>query len=268
MSNINFLSKPVACAMTRCPTKRQSCTNDQGLQKSGLYTLSDVLSGEPGYRFIRRESSGAETYRIACIGWVHRSAYDNVLGDHSEHTRVWRVPVYGTRLLRRLLDAHSWLAHYFPGQRMDPLYSPVTRIVNVIKGRTGEIRLAGFQTLDELRHTIETAHSERRCVGTDGAPVIDSTLLGVFDEAKSLRAFWISLIHRSQGGYLIARFEKIKSSAYADVLYSGLINYFWFWHDLNALEGECTVPAMTLCFCRLFHQGPMDSAIIAAPPVD
>lgn len=151
---------------------------------------------------------------------------------------------------------------------MDPFCSPVTRIINVIKGRTGEIRLAGFQALDELHPTIETAHSERRCVGTDGAPVIDSTLLRVLDKAKSLRAFWISLIHRSQGGYLSTQFEKIKSCAYADVLCSGLINHFWFWHNFNALEAECTVPAMTLCFCHLFHQGSMECAIIAAPPVD
>jgi hypothetical protein len=43
------------------------------------------------------------------------------------------------------------------------------------------------------------------------APVIESTLSGVFEEAKPLRAFWLSLIHRSQGEDLITRFEKIKS---------------------------------------------------------
>jgi hypothetical protein len=150
---------------------------------------------------------------------------------------------------------------------MDPFYSPATRIVNVVRGRTGEITLAGFQALDELHHTIETAHSERRYIGTDGAPVIESTLSGVFEEAEPLRAFWISFIHRSQGEYLITRFEKIKSSAYADVLCSGLINHFWFWHEFNASEAECTVPAMALCFDHLFHQGPMGCAIIVAPPV-
>ena len=37
------------------PRKFMFDTNDKSLQKSGLYTLNDVLSGEPGYRSIRRE---------------------------------------------------------------------------------------------------------------------------------------------------------------------------------------------------------------------
>lgn len=243
-------------------------TNREDLQEFGLSILSDAFSGEPGYRFIRHESSVTEMYRTACIGRVHRSAYDYITGDHSEHLRSWRVSFDETSLLPRLLDAQSWLAHFFPGQHMDTYYAPVARVVNVFDRCTGELRVAGFESLDKLYNTIELSYYARECVGPDGILSIGPSKLRLFLEgSEPFRVFWETLVRFSQGEYLHTRFDRIKSSAFADILCSGIIKYFWLrkFHFDDSQEA-CMIPAMTLSFDHLLHQGPTAHAAVAARP--
>lgn len=147
----------------------------------GLCILGDPLSGNIGFRSIKHDPGldAAETYETTCIGWVHRSAYDYILGKNSEYTQSWRNSVDEEKLLRRLLDAMSWLARYFPGNHMLSSYGPTAQVVNVFKDRTDEIAVAGFQALDKLRETIEAAYCEEGLIGFEKFPwsVLSSTRL-------------------------------------------------------------------------------------------
>ena len=245
-------------------------TSRPDLQKFGLCILSDALSGEPGYRSIRQESSVTEMYPTACIRWVHRSAYDYITGDHSGHIRSWKVSTDETSLLRRLLDAQSWLAQYFPGQHMDLEYAPVARVVIVFHRCTGDLRVSGFESLDKLYDTIQLSYYGGECVGPDGMPAIGSSELRLFIQGiDPLRAFWRILIGSSQGEYLHTRFDRIKRSAFADILCSGIIKDFCFCKSFNhfdASQEECMMPAMTLSFDHLLHQGSMGCTAVATRP--
>lgn len=241
--------------------------NDRILTRLGLGILSDTTSDHVGYRSVSPETDLTETYRTACIGWVHRSAYDYVLGDHSDYASTWQICVDEPEFLLRLLNAQSWLAHYFPGQHMDFYYAPVARLVSIFDRSLGELKVAGFEALDKLYETIEVSYLGGGYVGSDGSPVTGATLSLFLEGNEPIRAFWIILVRYSQGDYVITRFDRIRSSAYVDMICSGMIRYFWFWDAWNYIDAsqvECMMPAMTLSFDHLFDQGPLGCAAFAA----
>ena len=59
------------------------------LETEDFDILTDALSGDVGYRSISFETCLTKGYSRNCIQWVHRSAYDYILGDHSDHVRSW-----------------------------------------------------------------------------------------------------------------------------------------------------------------------------------
>ncbi|GAB7324278.1 hypothetical protein MBLNU13_g08249t1 [Cladosporium sp. NU13] len=226
------------------------------LQEVEVDTPSDMPSVSP-------ETSLTETNRTTCIGWVHRSAYDYILGDHSEHFSSWQNSVNEERLLGRLLEAQSWLAHHLPGQHVDYICAPAMRIVDVFEGHKGDIKTAGFQALDKLYDTIQASYDRGRCNDLDQSPVFGSKLHRIHEEeAEPLRLFWMSLAKRLQNDYIVTRFDKIKSSAHADLLCSGLIQHYWFWDKHKS--SQCMISATTLIFDHLLSQGPMGDLVIAA----
>ena len=172
------------------------------------------------------------------------------------------------KLLRRLLEAQSWLAHYFPGQHASQYCAPVSGIASVIKDRTGDIQIAGFQALDKLYDTIEAAYYRggcKSCSDLHRSREIGSKLCQIFDETAPLLAFWTDLADRSQGEYLVTRFDRIRSSAYADILCTGLVSHCWTSGVLNPFDyAESNLPAMTLSIDHLFDQGPMGDAVVTA----
>jgi len=243
-------------------------SDDDDLQEFGLDILSNPLSSGVGQRSFSHATNITETYTTTCIGWVHRSAYDYVFGDHSEHVRSWQNAVDEESFLRRLLDAQSWLAHYFPGQHMDPVRAPVSRIINVFEGRTGEIKLAGLQALDKLLDKIEASYyGGGGCHDQDQSFAIGSKFYRIYEEAWALRAFWMNVVNRSQDEYFISRFDKIRFSACADLICSGTIQHYWFW-DIYHPSNWPRLPAMTLSFDHLLNQGPRDDVIVAAHQAD
>jgi len=240
-------------------------TDDRDLQKFGLCILSDARSGDVRHHSVILEPSVAQIYRTSCIRWVHRSAYDYILGGHSEYARSWTT-ADEVKLLRHLLDSQLWLAYYYPGQHMDPIYAPVAHLINVFEGRTGDITIAGYEALDELHDTIQASFYGGGCNDLEQSPMFGSKLRRTYEEAELLRAFWMSVATRSQDDYLITRFHKIKSSLYADLLCSGLIQHCWFWDKYN--PSKCRIPVMMLSFDHLLNQGSMGNSVIAAHQSD
>jgi hypothetical protein len=245
-------------------------SNILDLQRSGLAILSDAASGHVGYRSVSHEADLMKTYQTTCIGWVHRSAYDYILGDHSDYARSWRISVDEPKFLLNLLNAQSWLAHYFLGQHMDPLYSPATRLMDVSNSCAGKLKVAGFEALDKLYDTIEVSYYEGGCIGPDGGLVTGAKLRLLLEGHEPLRTFWIALVYFLQGEYLITRFDRIRSSSHVDIICSGMIHYFWLWISWNAIDAsqvECMMPAMTLSFDHLLDQGPMGCVAVVARPI-
>jgi hypothetical protein len=239
--------------------------NDKDHPNAGLYILSDVLTADGGYRRTIHEPNLTEMHKIPCVGWVHRSAYDYILGDHSECARSW-TDVGEAKLPRQLLSSQLWLACYFPGQHNHVIFAPVARIVSVFEGHAGEITIAGFQALDKLHDLMEVSCCGGGHNDSDSSPVIGSRLNQMLEEAEPLRAFWATILRLSRGNYFLTRFDKIKSSAHVDVLCSGLLCHRWFWQESGASEAERIMPALLWSAHHLCNQGPMGCTIVAAQP--
>ena len=130
----------------------------------------------------------------------------------------------------------------------------------------GRIVCAGFQALEKLHDTIEASYYGQGCIGHDRCCVTGSKLHRIFREAGPLRAFWMNLFARSETEYLITHFDAIRSSVYAELFCSGLICEFWYWYSPILSEDKFSIPAITLSFDHLFHQGPMGQIVVAARP--
>ena len=156
---------------------------------------------------------------------MHRLAYDYIFGDHSEHFLSWQSSV-NERLLGRLLEAQSWLAHHLLDQHVDCICAPAMRIVDVFEGHTGDIKTAGFQALDKLHNTIDASYDGGTYNDPDQSPAISSKLHRIHEEAEPLRLFWMSLAKRLQNDHVVTRFEEIRGGAYADLLCSGLVQHY------------------------------------------
>jgi hypothetical protein len=239
--------------------------NDQDHPHAGLYILSDALTGNVGYHPIIHEADLKEMHKITCVGWVHRSAYDYIVGDHREYARSW-IDVDEAKLLSQLLNSQLWLACYFPGQHMHNIFAPVARIVSVFEGQTGEITIAGFQALDKLHDLIEASCCGRGSNDSNRSLAIGSRLYQMLEEAEPLRAFWTTILRLSRGNYLLTRFDKIKSSAQVDILCSGVLCHPWFWQESGASEAERMMPVLMWSAHHLFNQGSMGCNIVAARP--
>jgi hypothetical protein len=85
------------------------------LRQFGLCVLKDMSSGKPYYQSVRLSNSGIllELEPLS-LGWVHRSAYDCILGDLSDVKDSWTDSMDEDKLLRDLLNAKLWLSCYYP----------------------------------------------------------------------------------------------------------------------------------------------------------
>jgi hypothetical protein len=231
------------------------------LRQFGLCVLKDMSSGKPYYQSVRLSNSGIllELEPLS-LGWVHRSAYDCILGDLSDVKDSWTDSMDEDKLLRDLLNAKLWLSCYYPAQHMSCYNGPVQQIASLVEIHGDTMRQETYQALDELHDTMQSSYYGRSCADMEKSKFVRSKNHHIYKEAKPLRTFWLVVTSRGLGDYLLTRFDKIKSSEYVDILCSGLL----YFRSLVSLDTKILMPSLTLSLDHLLAGGPMGHSNIAA----
>jgi hypothetical protein len=231
------------------------------LRQFGLCVLKDMSSGKPYYQSVRLSNSGIllELESLS-LGWVHRSAYDCILGDSSDVKDSWTDSMDEDKLLRDLLNAKLWLSCYYPAQHMSCYNGPVQQIASLVEIHGDTMRQEIYQALDELHDTIQASYYGRPCADMERSKFAKSKNHHIYKEARPLRTFWLVVTSRGLGDYMLTRFDKIKSSEYVDILCSG----FLYFRSLVGLDTKILMPSLTLSLVHLLADGPMGHSNIAA----
>jgi hypothetical protein len=231
------------------------------LRQFGLCTLKDMSSGKPYYQSVRLSNSGIllELEPLS-LGWVHRSAYDCILGDSSDVKHSWTNSMDEDKLLRDLLNAKLWLSCYYPSQHMSCYNGPVQQIASLVEIHGHNMRQEVYQALDELHDTIQASYYGRPCADMERSKFVKSKNHHIYNEARPLRTFWLVVTSRGLGDYLLTRFDKIKSSGYVDIICSGLL----YFRSLVSLDTKILMPSLTLSLDHLLAGGSMGHSTIAA----
>jgi hypothetical protein len=231
------------------------------LREFGLCILKDMSSGKPYYRSVRLSNSDLLLeLELSSLGWVHRSAYDCILGDSSNVKDSWTNSMDEDKLLRNLLNAKLWLSCHHPGQHMSAYHGPVQQIASLVEIHGDTMRQEIYQALDELYDTIQASYYGRPCADIERSKFVKSKDRHIYKEARPLRTFWLVVTTRGLGDYLFTRFDKIKSSEYVDILCSGLL----YFRSLVSLDTKTLMPSSTLGLDHLLAGGPMGHSNIAA----
>jgi hypothetical protein len=231
------------------------------LMDFGLCILKDMSSGEPCYKSVRLSiSDRLLELEPVSLGWVHRSAYDCILGDSSDLKDPWTNSMDERKLLKDLLNAKLWLAYYNPSQHMSCYDGPVQQIASLLEIYGDTMRQEIYRALDELYDTIQASYYGRSCADNERSKFVKSKNYHIYKEAKPLRTFWLVVTSRGLVDYLFTRFDKIKSSQYVGILCSGLL----YFRSLVSLDTEILMPSLTLSLDHLLAGGPMGHSNIAA----
>lgn len=205
------------------------------------WSFRDMATGYFRHRFLDvNDVLGARDYVNSDLGWVHRSAFDYVLGVTGEDITFRTVPLDEINVLRNVVQAHGWLAQYAPMIHVRGLPSYETDALSLFSTVSNVVELAGrlevhdlveeaYKALDEIYGALYSSVFEcctpASCVSAVNAhygeprPIND---LEREDHVGLLHCFW-SAAHRLEG-YFTTRFDVIKRGPHggavcAEVLY-------------------------------------------------
>ncbi|KAM0713978.1 hypothetical protein Q7P37_010942 [Cladosporium fusiforme] len=215
------------------------------------WAIREISTGNVRHKFLEQDQiPQTEDYTTSYLNWVHRSAYDCILGDSRDGPVPWLADVDERSLAHKVLVACLWVMQYIPRDLVD-FYGHYSS--GCFKSEIGFFRDIATSTLvdspesvchqlDELYDTLLSSFYEENgninhvlhSLFEHAAKSDDQRMPVVLASSKHfellsdspLISFW-TLLSDGFDDYIVSRFERIKTSPYGFSICAQVFAYSW-----------------------------------------